>query len=176
MKLQIAVRPARWKLAAAGCGVALLAAACGSGSSTTSPGASSHSPAASSATSAPASSTTAPTSSVLCADAAALRASLNKLGHVTVNKNAKSEIMADLAAVKANLTTFAADARGQWQAQTSALKAALTSLQTAVKALAANPSTSAVGAVVTALGGVTTAARQLLAAVSTRCPSASPAG
>lgn len=175
MERQIAARPARWKLAAAGCGVALLAAACGSGGGTPSSGASSHSPQAASTT-APASATTAPTTSVLCADAAALRASLEKLGHVTVSAGAVSKIMADLTAVKASLATFAADARGQWQAQTSALKAALTSLQTALKDLAATPSTTNVRHVVTALGDVTTAAQQLLAAVNTHCPSPSPAG
>ena len=40
------------------------------------------------------------------------------------------------------------EARGQWQAQTAALKAALTNLQTAVKSLTASPSASAVGGVV----------------------------
>jgi hypothetical protein len=66
------------------------------------------------------------------------------------------------------------DAVGQWQAQINALKSALANLQTAVKTLAANFSASAVSGVMTAIGGVSTAGQNLLAVVSTRCPSASP--
>jgi hypothetical protein len=69
----------------------------------------------------------------VCADAAALRASLDKLAHVSVRKGAVSEIKAGLKDVQANLTALVNDARGQWQAQTDALKSALAKLQTAVK-------------------------------------------
>ena len=82
-----------------------------------------------------------------------------------------NEIKADLANVKTAATSFANDAKGQWQSQTSSLKSALTSLQTEVQKLAANPSTSAVSSVVTALGQVTTAAEQLFATVGKDCPS-----
>jgi hypothetical protein len=102
-------------------------------------------------------------------------ASLTKLTHVKVGKGTVDEIKADLTDVQAKLTAFATDARGQWQAQTSALKSALAKLQTAVKNLTASPSTSALAGVATALGGVTAAGQSLLAAVDTRCPSASPA-
>ena len=92
----------------------------------------------------PAAPATSPPNSVLCADAAALRASLGKLTHVKVGAGTVSEITADLNDVKANLTAFANQARGQWQAQTSALTSALATLKTAVSNLAAHPSTSAV--------------------------------
>ena len=169
MKPGIVTRPARWKLAAIAYGLALLAAACGSGGSTPSGGTSSG-VSSSSTSAAPA---TSPPNAVLCADAAALRASLDKLTHVKVGAGTVSEITADLNDVKANLTAFVNHARGQWQAQTSALKSALAALKTAVSNLAASPSTSAVSGVVTALGAVNTAAQNLLAAVNTRCPSAS---
>ena len=164
MRPGIVARPARWKLAVTACGLALLAAGCGSGgsSSSTPSGAASSSATASAA------------NSVLCANAAALRASLDKLRHVQVGAGAVNEITADLNDVKTALTTLVTNARGQWQAQTSALSAALDSLKTAVSSLAASPGTSTVSGVVAALGHVNTAAQNLLAAVNTDCPSASP--
>jgi hypothetical protein len=164
-------RPARWRLAAIAGGIALLTVACGS-SGTTSP--STPSPAAPSPSpSAPAAVGSSP-SPALCADAAALFASLNQLTHIQVHKGMKDEITAKLTTVKANLTAFVTEARGQWQAQTAALKSALTNVQTAAKSLTANPSVSAAGGVLSALGEVGTATQNLLAVVSTGCPSASP--
>ena len=82
--------------------------------------------------------------------------------------------MADLNDVKTAVTTFADDARGQWQAQTSALSSALAKLKTAASDLAAHPGVSTVSGAVAALGDVNTAAQNLLAAVNTSCLSASP--
>lgn len=161
---------ARWKLVMTACGLAL-AAGCGSSGSAPSTAASSPTAASSSPAASP---STSPSNAVLCADAAALRASLDKLRHVTVGAGAVSELTTDLNNVKAALTTFVNDAHGQWQAQTSALSSALAKLKTAVGNLAASPGTSTVSGVVTALGGVNTAAQNLLAAVNTSCPSASP--
>ena len=169
MKPSIVRRPARWKLAVVACGLALLAAACGS--SGTPSGGTSSGASSSSASAAPA---TTPPNAVLCDDAAALRASLDKLTHVNVGIGTASQIRADLNDVEANLTALVNHARGQWQAQTSALQSTLTTLKTAVSNLASNPSASTVSGVVTALGGVNTAARNLLAVVNTSCPSASP--
>ena len=178
MKQGIVTRPAWWKLVIVVSGLALLVVACGSGSGTPSGGTSSaalsSSTPATPSSSTPASPATSPLNAAVCADAAALRASLDKLKHVKVGKGTVSEIKTDLKDLQANLTAFVNDARGQWQAQTSALKSALAKLQTAVKTLAANFSASAVSGVVTAIGDVSTAGRNLLAAVSTRCPSASP--
>jgi hypothetical protein len=163
-------RPARWRLAVIAGGLALLTAACGSSTNTASGGA--PSPSAPSP-SAPAAADSSP-SSALCAEAADLFGSLNELTHIQVHKGMKNDITANLTAVKADLTAFVTEARGQWQAQTAALKSALTNVQTAAKSLTASPSVSAAGDVVSALGGVSTATQDLLAAVSTRCPSASP--
>jgi hypothetical protein len=52
----------------------------------------------------------------------------------------------------------------------------LATLSTAVSNLAADPGSSTVSGVVTALGTVNMAAQSLLAAVNTRCPSLSPSG
>jgi hypothetical protein len=152
------------------CGLALLMAGCGSGGA---PSGSTPSGAASS--SATASAAASPPDSVLCADATGLRASLDKLRHIQVGAGTVAEIMADLNEVKAAVMTFADDARGQWQAQTSALNSALAKLKTAAGNLAANPGVSTVSGAVAALGEVNTAAQNLLAAVNTRCPSASSA-
>jgi len=148
------------------CGLALLGAGCGSGNGTS--GSTSSSATSSSTTASP------PSNSVLCADAAALRASLDKLRHVTVGTGMVNEITADLNDVKAALTTFVNDAHGQYQALTSALSSALSELKTSVSNLAAHPGASTVSGVVAALGAVNTAGQNLLAAVNTSCLSASP--
>jgi len=90
-----------------------------------------------------------------------------------VQKGMKNEITADLTDVKTKLTAFVDAAHGQWQAQTAALKSALTKLQSEVKNLTASPSVGALASVATAIGEVGIATQNLLAAVSTRCPSAS---
>jgi hypothetical protein len=109
-----------------------------------------------------------------CADVAALHASVDKLRNVTVNGGAVGEIKADIATVKANLSTFIEDAHGRWQVQTDALRAALATLETAVIALDASPGTATVSTVRAALGGVGVAAQNLFDAVQGTCASASP--
>ena len=150
-------------------GLALLAAGCGSGSGTSS--GSTSSSATSSTTASPEASAS---NSVLCADAAALRASLDKLRHVNVGTGMVNEITSDLNDVKAALTTFVNDAHGQYQSQTSSLSSALSKLRTSVSDLAAHPGASTVSGVVAALGELNTAGQNLLAAVNTSCLSASP--
>jgi hypothetical protein len=151
----------------------LLVAGCGSSDS--GGGAGTPTPAPSPATSAP--STPAPSSTAsaeLCADAADLQASLDRLVTITVGPNAATELQNDLAAVQSSLTTLVDSARTEWQDETAALRASLTTLQTAVQQLASNPGTTTVAAVRTALLGVRTAAQNLFAAVSASCPSLSP--
>jgi hypothetical protein len=166
MKLPIVTGTAGRRLALAVCGLALLAG-CGSGSAS-----SSSSPSAAAAATS-SSAAPSPSDSALCADAAALRSSLDQLRHVSVQPGAVSQITADLNNVKAALTTLVTSAHGQFQAQTSALSAALDTLKTAVSSLGASPGVSTVSGVVSALGKVNTAAQNLLAAVNTDCPSAS---
>jgi hypothetical protein len=164
---------ARWKLVMIAGGFALLAAGCGSGGTSGTP----SSPTSSSTTASPPTSPSAPASpstSVLCTGAAALRTSLDKLRTVNVGAGTVNQITANLNGVQTALTNFVNNARGQWKAQTSALKLALTTLRASVSNLAAHPGVSAVSSVVAALGGVNTAAQNLLAAVNTSCPSASP--
>lgn len=168
MRQRTGTRPAWLSTAAVALGAGLLAAACGSSGTAASGTSAAATPSASSA------SPTATSTSVVCQDAAALRASLHKLTHSGVSKGDAATIKANLAQVRSDLTTLTTDAKGQWQAQTSALKAALDRLQTAVSDLSSNPSASTVAGTVAAVGEVATTGGSLLTAISTRCPSASP--
>ena len=183
MRRMALVRSA-WKVWAVALATGLVTVACGS--SSTSSGAASapgsttsaapSSPAASTpAASTPAASTPAASpASALCQDVAALRASLDKLKHVTVGKGTVDEIKADLADVKAKLGAVKTELHGQWQAQVSALEDALAKLQAAVNDLASNFSASTISGTVSALRGVAAAGSNLLAALSQQCPSTSP--
>jgi hypothetical protein len=109
----------------------------------------------------------------LCADAAALHASVDKLQNVTVQSGMADELKADTADVQAKLTTLAADARGQWQQQIDAFKGSLQVLETTIGQLAASPSQITISAVVSARAQVANAANNLLRTVSVDCPSPS---
>ena len=168
MRRVTAVSPPWWQAVAVAAGAALLAAACGSSGAPSS----GSSPSTTSAVPSSAAAAPGPTSA-LCADAAALRASIHTLTHVNVGQGMGEEIKSDLADVRSKLNTFTAQAHGQWHAQTSALSAALDKLQTAVSGLTANPSASAVSATVSALREVSAAAGSLLSAIGKKCPSVS---
>ena len=105
----------------------LLTAACGSSSTSPSPASSPSSATTAAATSpaatSPAATSPAPTStSALCQDVAALRASVDKLKHVTIGKGTADELKADVADVKTKLGAVKTEAHGQAQAQISAME------------------------------------------------------
>jgi hypothetical protein len=156
-------RPAWWSAAAVALGAGMLAVACSSGSTPASDTSASATPSA-----------TPTATSVVCQDAAALRTSIHTLTHSSVSKGDAATIKSNLAQVQSDLTTLTTHAKGEWQAQTSDLKAALDKLQPAVSDLSSSPSASTVAGVVSALGEVATTGGSLLTAISTRCPSASP--
>jgi hypothetical protein len=166
MRRLTASRPPRWRTAAVAAAAALLVAACGSSGTP----ASGSSPSTTSAAPSPAASSPA---SAVCQDAAALRASIDTLTHVTVGQGMGDEIKSDLADVRAKLNTLTTQAHGRWQSQTSALSASLDKLQTAVSNLTSNPSASTVSATVSALRDVSAAAGSLFSAIGQRCPSVS---
>ena len=178
MRRPTLARPA-WKVGTVALAAGLVTVACGSSSTSSgAAGASSSTTSAapsSLAASTPAASTpTASPASALCQDVAALRASLDKLKHVTVGKGTVDEIKADLADVEAKLGVVKTELHGQWQAQVSALEDSLAKLQAAVNDLASNFSASTISGTVSALRGVAAAGSNLLAALSQQCPSASP--
>ena len=168
MRPTTGTRPTWWSTAAVALGAGLLAVACSSGSTPASGTSASGTP------SATPSATPTTTTSVVCQDAADLRTSLHNLTHSSVSKGDVTELKSNLAQVHTDLTSLITHAKGEWQTQTSALKAALDKLQTAISDLSSSPSASTVAGVAAALGGVAAAGGSLLTAVSTRCPSASP--
>jgi hypothetical protein len=167
------IRPPRWQAVAVAAGAALLATACGSSSTSSTP-VSAPSSATSAAASSPAASSPAPSStSALCQDVAALRASVDKLKHVTIGKGTVDELKADAADVKTKLGAVKTEAHGQAQAQISAMEDSLAKLQSAIKTVTSNFSVSAVSETVSAVQGVAASASSLLGALSKQCPSAS---
>jgi hypothetical protein len=164
MRPKTGTRPTWWSTAAVALGAGLLAVACSSGSTPASGTSASGTPTSASPTA----------TSLVCQDAADLRTSLHNLTHSHVSKGDVTELKSNLAQVHTDLTALITHAKGEWQTQTSGLKSALATLQTAVSDLSSSPSASTVAGVVTALGEVATAGKSLLTAVSTRCPSASP--
>src|SRR5215216_6166730 len=151
--------------------LALSVGACGSGNGTQAGGTTPSSPPA---TTPATSSATMTSNPVQCADAAALRASVERLTNITVQPGLADEIEADLEDVQSKLATLTNDARGEYQDEISALQSALATLATTVKDLAANSDSAAVSAVSAALQQVRTAGEDLLEAVGTRCPLLSP--
>lgn len=165
----MAVGPAQWRrIAGVVVAAGLVSVACGSGS-TSSPGKASPSH----SSTAPASSAPVPVPA-LCQDAEALHASVQKLTHVRIGRGAADEIKSDVADVKAKLDAFIANAHGQAQAQTSAVKAALGTLEKAASDLVAHPSTSTVAATATALAGLSSAVGTLLTSLGPECHFGSP--
>ena len=75
--------------------------------------------------------------------------------------------------VQTNLAALGSAAGALWSGQVQNLKSALTMLQSAVSTLATQRNASSVSGVVTAVGGVSAAARQLLDAATPSCPSPS---
>ena len=165
MKPTTGTRPTWWSTVAVALGAGLLAVACSSGSTPASGTSPSGTPSAT---------PTATATTVVCQDAADLRTSLHNLTHSSVSKGDVTELKSNLAQVHTDLTSLITHSKGEWNTQTSALKAALDKLQTAISDLSSSPSASTVAGVAAALRGVAAAGGSLLTAVSTRCPSASP--
>jgi hypothetical protein len=125
-------RPAWWSTAAVALGAGLLAVACSSGSTPASGTSPSGTPSASA-------SATPTATTLVCQDAADLRTSLHNLTHSKVSTGGVTELKSNLAQVRTDLTSLTTDAKGQWQTQTTALKAALDKLQTAISDLSSSP-------------------------------------
>ena len=151
----------------------LLAAACssGGGSAGSPASAGSPTPAGSSSPSAVAPSAS---SSTLCADVAALQASVRKLTSIRPRAGAAGQLKTAAQDVQSNLSSLTSAAGDQWGGPIANLKTALTSLQSAVSTLATERNASSVSGVVSAVKGVSTATQQLLTAANPSCSSPSP--
>jgi|CZKW01.1.fsa_nt_gi hypothetical protein len=142
-------------------GTAILVAGCSSSGGTTAASSSAH--ASSSATSSVSSMST------ICDEAAAVRASLQKLEHINASSGSISGLTTDVQNLKSSVTTLTSNAGSQWHAQTSDLKSALTGLQSAVTSLVKNPSVSAITNVKTEVGKVATAGSNLETTAKSVC-------
>jgi hypothetical protein len=161
-----------FRAAAIALGAGLLLVACSSSSTTSTPATSAA--ATSPATTSSAATSPAPTStSALCQDVAALRASVDKLKHVTIGQGTVDELKADAADVKTKLGAVKTEAHGQAQAQINAMEDSIAKLESALKTLTSNFSVSAVSGTAGAVRGVAASASSLLGALSKDCPSAS---
>jgi hypothetical protein len=152
--------------------IVLLTAACGPNSGSVS----AASPAASSSSASASSSSPSPADPAVCADAAALRATLAKIPHA-LSENSSSALTADLDAANTELDHLADASGDQYRAQDGGLKSALTSMQNAISADAHG--TGSILSVFTAAGHVTVQAQRLLSAAASSCSnssSPSPAG
>ncbi len=150
----------------------LPAAACsssGSASGSPSPVGSASAGSASPGTAAPSASD----SAALCSDVAALGGSLHELTSIRPSPSAVTELRAAVQKVQANLAGLSTAAGAVWSEQVGNLRSALTTLQSAVSTLATQRNAGSVSGVVTAVGGVSAAARQLLDAANPSCPSPS---
>jgi hypothetical protein len=109
----------------------------------------------------------------LCSDVAALRGSLQELTSIRPSASAVTELRAAVQNVQTKLAALSTAAGAVWSEQVGNLRSALTKLQSAVSTLATQRNASSVSGVVTAVGGVSAAARQLLDAANPSCPSPS---
>ena len=112
-------------------------------------------------------------SAALCSDVAALRGSLQELTSIRPRASTVAELRTAVQNVQSNLSDLSSAAGTLWSAQVQNLRSALTNLQSGVSTLATERNASSVSGVVTAVGGVSAAARQLLDAASPSCPSPS---
>jgi hypothetical protein len=131
--------------------VGLVAAACGSSGNTTS-----GAPPASTTTTTTAGGTTAAASQA-CADAAALKASVDELDQLDPAQAGKAGIQAALDKVNANLAALRGSATGQWGSQITELNAAVEALKTTIAGVDGNSLLSAVPTIVSDLKRIDTA-------------------
>ena len=149
----------------------LLVAACSSSGSSS--GGSAAPASSSSSAAAPSPSPSPSASAAVCADVTALRESVQELTSIRPGTGAVDQLRTAVQKVQSNLSTLSGAAGDLWSGPIQNLRSALTKLQSAVSTLASQRNASSVSGVVTAIGGVSAAARQLFDAASVRCPSAS---
>jgi hypothetical protein len=105
----------------------------------------------------------------LCASWSALKTSVSDLQKVNVVSGGSSAIQTALQNVQSKFDAFQSTARNDFAPQTTQMKDALVTLQSAVQALTASPGVGTIGGVVAAVTGVISAFNALQTAVSSRC-------
>lgn len=110
------------------------------------------------------------TASAGCADAAALKASLDALTKVNVRQDGVAALESALDDVKTKLDAAAASASGALQPEVEQVKTAFQALQSATTGLTADNLVARAPAIRTALTEVVTATKALAVKLSQRCP------
>jgi hypothetical protein len=104
-----------------------------------------------------------------CTAADQLKTSVSNLGNVDVAKNGLSSLQTALSSVQTSAQTFATDAKSEFAPQTTALRNSLSALDTAIKSAKAQPSATALAAVVSSVTQVKNSASALQSAASGKC-------
>ncbi len=99
-----------------------------------------------------------------------MRTALNQLEQVKVSKAQVSVLTVDVKKAQASLAALSSTAGSQWTSQISGVTTALDQLRGAATSAASKPSVTAIASVVTAVGGVKTAATALISTVKASCP------
>ena len=105
-----------------------------------------------------------------CASLENLKASVKAIPNLSeIKQNGTNSLDAALAKVKTDATTFADDAKSQFNSQTSALDSAVGALSTSVSQLSSPPTAAQLKALPAQLSAVGAAARELTSAASPKC-------
>jgi len=110
-----------------------------------------------------------PSKPAYCTDADQLKTSVDALGNVDVASNGLSSLTTAVKNVQTSATTFANEAKSTFAPQTTALKQALTSLNTAITTAKGQSVAAAVSTLAAPLAQVKTSATQLVNAAKDKC-------
>ena len=105
----------------------------------------------------------------VCSDAAATKASLQGIVDVNVLQDGTNALRSNFATFKSDAETLIPSARTQFAPQSDAVKASVSSLQTAIDNLKDSPSVAEVAALAPALASIKSTTQALLDAVDAAC-------
>lgn len=104
-----------------------------------------------------------------CADRDALEQSLAGVRDVNVREEGIGALETQLRAVQQDANALVGSAREEFQSEASALRAAITRLESSARAAVSEPSAQSLSNVAAGVSGVASAFRELSDAVSSRC-------
>lgn len=105
----------------------------------------------------------------VCAAMDDLRASVEDLASVPVDRNGLSALSAQLSEIREDLRRVRTSASGEYAPEVAALDSALDALQTSLQEATADPSSTTLGRVLQEVGSVGAAMRELGTAVGETC-------
>ena len=104
-----------------------------------------------------------------CSARSDLETSVKDLGNVKVTSGGVSEFKSQLQKVKSSADSVVNSAKKDFPTETSALASSVSTLETAVKGLPANPSVNQLAPLASEVTGVATAAKSFVDATSSKC-------